>query len=95
MAMTITEKILAKHAGCDQVTPGQIINTKVDIVLANDITAPIAIEQFRKSGAKKVFNRDRVALVPDHFVPNKDINSAMQVRILRDFAKEQELSLFF
>ena len=88
MKMTITEKILAAHCGKDAVTPGELINCKVDIVLANDITAPIAIKEFRKAGAKKVFDKDRIALVPDHFAPNKDIQSAEQTKMLREFAKE-------
>lgn len=95
MGMTITEKILADHAGLAAVAPGQLINCKVDIALANDITAPIAIKEFKKAGAVKVFDKDRVALVPDHFAPNKDIESAQQVKMLRDFAAEQGLSLFW
>ncbi len=95
MGMTLTEKILAAHAGRDTVVPGEIINARVDIALGNDITAPIAIDQFRKSGAKSVFDKDRVVLVPDHFVPNKDINSAMQAKVLRDFAREQNLTHYF
>ncbi len=95
MGMTLTEKILAAHAGTDRVKPGDLINARVDIALGNDITAPIAIEKFKKSGAGKVFDKDRVILVPDHFVPNKDIQSAMQVKILRDFAHEQALTYFF
>jgi 3-isopropylmalate/(R)-2-methylmalate dehydratase large subunit len=95
MGMTLTEKILAVHAGTDQVKPGDLINARVDIALGNDITAPIAIEEFKKSGAVTVFDKDRVILVPDHFVPNKDIKSAMQAKILRDFAKEQGLTYFF
>ncbi len=95
MGMTLTEKILADHAGLDRVTPGQLISARVDIALANDITAPIAIDGFRKSGATRVFDRDRVVLVPDHFVPTKDIASAMQAKVLRDFAREQELTHFF
>ncbi|MDM8524540.1 3-isopropylmalate dehydratase large subunit [Desulfococcaceae bacterium HSG8] len=95
MGMTITEKILAAHAGLERVEPGDLINAKVDIALGNDITAPISINQFRKIGAKKVFDKSRVILVPDHFVPNKDIKSAMQAKMLRDFAKEQELTYFF
>jgi len=94
MGMTITEKILAAHAGAKKVEPGDLINAKVDIALGNDITAPIAIDEFHKSGAKKVFDKDRVILVPDHFVPNKDIKSAMQAKMLREFAKEQELTHF-
>jgi 3-isopropylmalate/(R)-2-methylmalate dehydratase large subunit len=95
MGMTITEKILAAHAGLEQTEPGDLINAKVDIALANDITAPISIKEFYESGAKKVFDKARVILVPDHFVPNKDINSAMQAKTLRDFVAEQELEYFF
>lgn len=95
MGSTITEKILANHVGRDSVTPGEIIMAKTDIVLANDITAPIAISEFKKTGIKKVFDNKKVVLVPDHFTPNKDIQSAAQVKILRDFAKEQDLTYFF
>jgi len=95
MGMTITEKILAGHAGLDIVRPGDLINAKIDVALGNDITAPIAIKQFYKSGAKQVFDKSRVVLVPDHFVPNKDIKSAMQAKVLRDFAREQGLTYFF
>ena len=93
--MTITEKILAKHAGKRRVVPGDLIEAKVDIALGNDITAPIAIDRFRKAGAKKVFNRKKVVLVPDHFTPNKDIESATQCKILKEFAIEQKLSHYF
>ncbi len=93
--MTITEKILAAHAGREKVEPGELITARVDIALANDITAPIAIKKFRESGAKKVFNKDSVALVPDHFAPNKDIESAEQCKMLRDFAREQNLTHYF
>ena len=92
---TITEKILAAHAGLAVVEPGQLIQARVDLILANDITAPMAIEVFRKAGAQKVFDRRKVALVPDHFVPNKDIAAAEQVRLMREFAREQQLTLFF
>ncbi|AOY60173.1 MULTISPECIES: 3-isopropylmalate dehydratase large subunit [Desulfococcus] len=95
MGMTITEKILAAHAGVSKVSPGDLIMARVDVALGNDITAPIAIKAFRESGAKKVFDKDRVILVPDHFVPNKDIASAMQVKLVREFAREQELTWFF
>ena len=93
--MTTVEKILAKHAGLDSVTPGQLIEAQVDLVLANDITAPIAIREFREAGAKKVFDREKIVLVPDHFTPNKDIASAEQCRILREFAAEQNLKYYF
>jgi 3-isopropylmalate/(R)-2-methylmalate dehydratase large subunit len=95
MGMTITEKILADHAGLDSVKPGDLINCKVDIALANDITAPIAIKEFRRVGAKKVFDKDKVVLVPDHFAPAKDIASANQIKLLTDFAREQELTNFW
>jgi 3-isopropylmalate/(R)-2-methylmalate dehydratase large subunit len=90
--MTITEKILARHAGLKEVHPGELINARVDIALGNDITAPIAIDAFRKARARKVFNRKRVVLVPDHFTPNKDIKSATQSKILKEFAIEQRLT---
>ena len=95
MGMTITEKILARHAGLDRVRPGELINARIDIALGNDITAPLAIEQFYKSGAQVVFDKSRVVLIPDHFVPNKDIKSALQAKTLRDFAHEQDLLYFF
>ncbi|MDF1552197.1 MAG: 3-isopropylmalate dehydratase large subunit [Deferrisomatales bacterium] len=93
--MTITEKILAAHAGLDEVEPGQIVSVKVDIALGNDITAPIAIREFKKTGATRVFDKHRVALVPDHFAPNKDIASAEQCKVLRDFAREQDLEHYW
>ena len=93
--MTITEKILAKHAGKRRVVPGELIEARVDIALGNDITAPIAIDRFRKAGAKRVFNRKKVVLVPDHFTPNKDIESATQCKILKEFAIEQRLSHYY
>jgi len=95
MPMTITEKILAEHAGLKQVNPGQLINAKVDVALGNDITAPIAIEQFRRAGAKRVFDKAKVVLVPDHFAPNKDIKSAEQCKIMREFAREQKLTHYY
>lgn len=95
MGMTITEKILASHAGKKGVSPGDLIMSKVDIALGNDITAPLSIEEFKKIGAKKVFNKDKVVLVPDHFAPNKDIKSAQQVRILKNFAKDYKITNYF
>ncbi|APC09463.1 3-isopropylmalate dehydratase large subunit [Neomoorella thermoacetica] len=95
MGMTITEKILAAHAGLKAVEPGQLINAKVDLALGNDITAPLAIQEFKKLGVKKVFDPERVVLVPDHFTPAKDIKSAEQAKILRDFAREQGLTHYF
>ena len=95
MPMTITEKILAAHAGRQRVSPGELINARVDLTLGNDITAPVAIREFEKIGVTGVFDRERVALVPDHFTPNKDIKSAEQVAILREFAKKHDLPNFF
>ena len=86
--MTISEKILAEHAGLREVEPGQLINARVDLVLGNDITAPIAIEEMRRVGATKVFDPAKIVMVPDHFVPNKDIKSAQQCQLMREFAKE-------
>ncbi|NWF92533.1 MAG: 3-isopropylmalate dehydratase large subunit [Syntrophaceae bacterium] len=93
--MTITEKILAAHTGKKYVSPGDLIDARVDLALGNDITAPLAIEAFERIGAKKVFHRDRVVLVPDHFTPAKDILSAEQCQVLRRFAKAHRLSHFF
>jgi 3-isopropylmalate/(R)-2-methylmalate dehydratase large subunit len=92
--MTLAEKILAAHCGRKKVAPGELINVKVDLVLANDITAPIAIKEFRRIGVKKVFDRKKIVMVPDHFVPNKDILSAEQAKLMRDFALEQGLVHF-
>jgi 3-isopropylmalate/(R)-2-methylmalate dehydratase large subunit len=92
--MTITEKILARKSGKKSVQPGEFIVAKVDLVLANDITAPLAIQEFKrlKTG---VFDKDKIAIVPDHFTPNKDIKSAEQSKILREFAQEYELKNYF
>ncbi|PPD57801.1 3-isopropylmalate dehydratase large subunit [Dehalogenimonas etheniformans] len=92
--MNLAEKILASHSGKDHVVPGEFISAKVDVVLANDITAPIAIREFKKLGVEKVFDPKKIVLVPDHFVPNKDIASAEQAKILRDFARSQEVNFF-
>lgn len=86
--MNLSEKILAAHAGKKTLSPGEFINPKVDVILANDITAPIAIREFRRIGVKKVFDPKKIVLVADHFVPNKDIASAEQTKIMREFAKE-------
>ncbi len=93
--MTITEKILAAHSGKKRVSPGELLNVRIDLALGNDITAPLAIRAFKEIGAKRVFHRDRVVLVPDHFTPAKDIPSAEQCKILREFAKAQGLTHFF
>jgi len=93
--MTITEKILAAHSAKKGVSPGELLDVRIDLALANDITAPLAIKAFKEIGAKRVFDRDRVVLVPDHFTPAKDILSAEQCKILRNFAKVQRLTHFF
>lgn len=95
MAQTISQKILAKHAGKKAVEPGQLINCKVDLVLGNDITAPPAIKEFEKIGVKKVFDQKKIYLVPDHFTPAKDIKSAEQVKMMRHFAKKYGIVNFF
>ncbi|MCX7991591.1 MAG: 3-isopropylmalate dehydratase large subunit [Proteobacteria bacterium] len=95
MGMTITEKILADHAGKKEVVAGELIMAKVDLCLANDVTAPIAIKEFEKTGLNKVFDNERIALVPDHFTPNKDINSAEQAKLLRDFARKYNIKHYF
>jgi len=92
--LTLAEKILAAHCGKKRVSPGELISVRVDLVLSNDITAPIAIKEFRRIGVKKVFDPAKVVMVPDHFVPNKDIASAEQAKMMRDFALEQGLVYF-
>jgi 3-isopropylmalate/(R)-2-methylmalate dehydratase large subunit len=86
---------LADHAGKPEVIPEELVEVRIDFALGNDITAPLAIEAFRRAGAKKVFDRERISLVPDHFVPNKDIASAIQARMMSDFAKEFDLPYYF
>ncbi len=95
MPMTITEKILAAHAGKSEVHPGELIEVRVDLALANDITAPLAIRVFQRMGADRVFDPEKVALIQDHFVPNKDIDSAEQARVTREFSREQGLKHFY
>jgi 3-isopropylmalate/(R)-2-methylmalate dehydratase large subunit len=95
MGMTISEKILAAHAGVAVVQPGEIINAKLDIVMANDVTGPVAITEFARIGRDKVFDPDKVVLVPDHFTPNKDIASAELAKRLREFAREQKLTHYW
>jgi 3-isopropylmalate/(R)-2-methylmalate dehydratase large subunit len=92
---TITEKILMAHAGLKKVSAGQLINAKVDIALGNDVTAPIAINEFIKAGGKKVFNKNKIALVLDHFTPNKDISSAQQCKKVREFALKHKITHFY
>lgn len=93
--MTMAEKILAAHAGLEEVVPGQLIECNLDLVLSNDVTAPIAIKEFKKIGVEKVFGPTKIALVPDHYVPNKDIKSAEQAKMTRDFAREQGITHYY
>lgn len=95
MGMTMSQKILAYHAGLPSVKAGQLINAKLDMVLANDITAPVAINEFNKAGATCVACRDKISLVMDHFTPNKDIKAAQQCKTVREFAKAQNIPNFF
>lgn len=95
MGMTMTQKILAAHAGLKEVTAGQLIEAQLDLVLGNDITTPVAIKEFQKIGVDKVFDKEKVVIVPDHFVPNKDIKSAEQCKFIREFARSKEIVNFF
>lgn len=93
--MSIAEKILAAHAGLDEVSPGQLVECDLDLVLSNDVTTPIAIKTFNEIGVGKVFDPTRVLIVPDHYTPNKDINSAKQAKAARDFAREQGITHYW
>lgn len=95
MSMTMTQKILASHAGLESVTAGQLISASLDIVLGNDITTPVAVNEFKKAGFTDVFDKDRIAIVLDHFVPNKDIKAAAQSKQCREFACEHCVSHFY
>ena len=95
MGMTMTQKILAAHAGLPEVKAGQLIEAKLDLCLGNDITAPVAVNEFERCGACGVFDKSRVALVMDHFTPNKDIKAAEQVKRVREFANKYDVENFF
>jgi len=95
MGMTMTQKILAKHAGLDFVEPGQLIEADLDLVLGNDVTGPPAIDEFQKTCVCKVFDKDKITLVPDHFTPNKDIKSAQNSKQMREFAKDQGITHYY
>ncbi|NJD02976.1 MAG: 3-isopropylmalate dehydratase large subunit [Ruminiclostridium sp.] len=95
MGMTMTQKILADHAGLENVKAGQLIKAKLDLVLGNDITTPVAVKEFRKIGVSKVFDKNKIAIVPDHFTPNKDIKSAEQVKFIKEFAREMGIVNYF
>ena len=95
MAMTMTQKILAAGAGVDSVRAGDLITCNLDVVLGNDITSPVAIKEFEKMGAKEVFDREKVVIVPDHFTPNKDIKAAEQCKFVREFALSKGIKNYF
>ena len=95
MGMTMTQKILAAHAGLESVQAGQLIMADLDLVLANDITGPVAIHEVEKLNKKTVFDKDKIALVPDHFTPNKDIKSAEHCKCVREYAKEHDITNYF
>ena len=95
MGMTMTQKILASHAGLDKISAGDLIEAKLDIVLGNDVTTPPAIKVFEEMGAQKVYDKDRICLVPDHFTPNKDIKSAELSKCMRCFAAEQDIRHYY
>lgn len=95
MGMTVSQKILAAHAGKEFVAPGELVNCKLDVVLGNDVTAPVAIAEFDKLGMEQVFDQEKIVLVPDHFTPNKDIKSAEQSKIMRDFARKLGIKHYF
>nr|WP_330369267.1 aconitase family protein [Cellulosilyticum lentocellum] len=95
MGMTMTQKILAHHAGLKEVVAGQLIEANLDLVLGNDITSPVAVNEFNKIGCDCVFDKNKVAIVPDHFTPNKDIKAAEQCKFIREFAKDKEIKNYF
>jgi 3-isopropylmalate/(R)-2-methylmalate dehydratase large subunit len=95
MGMTMTQKILAAHAGLESVKAGQLIEAKLDLVLGNDVTTPVAIKEFAKIGVDKVFDKEKVTIVPDHFTPNKDIKSAEHCKMVREFAHAKEVKNYF
>ena len=95
MGMTMTQKILAAAAGLEKVEAGQLIEASLDLVLGNDITSPVAIKEMDKMKARGVFDKDKIALVPDHFVPNKDIKSAEHCKCVREFAHKNQITNYF
>ena len=93
--MTMTQKILATHAGLEKVQAGQLILANLDLVLGNDITSPVAIKEFAKLNKENVFDKDKITMVMDHFAPNKDIKAAEQCKMCRDFCGEKEVTHFY
>ena len=95
MGMTITEKILAAHSGRDSVLPGEIVNAKIDLIVAHDVTTPPAVQMLKKLGINKVFDPTKIVVTPDHFVPNKDIKSAELAKQLREWREEQGITRYY
>ena len=95
MGKTIAEKIIADHAGLESVVPGQIVTVPVDIAMANELSAALSIKELNKWGVNKVYDPDKICLVPDHFTPNKDINAAGITKIVRDFANKHDVKYYF
>ena len=95
MSMTMTQKILAKHAGLESVVAGQLIEAKLDMVLGNDVTSPVAINEMTKFGKNSVFDKTKISLVMDHFTPNKDIQSAQNCKQVREFAKKYDITHYY
>ena len=95
MGMTMSQKILAAHAGLDHVVAGQLIKAKLDLVHGNDVTTPVAINEFEKSGFTSVFDKTKVAMIMDHFTPNKDIKTAMMVKQVREFADQHDVLHYY
>lgn len=95
MGMTMTQKILAAHAGLNKVAAGQLIKAKLDMVLGNDVTTPVAVKEFEKTGRDRVFDTSKISIVPDHFAPNKDIRSAENCKLIREFAKQYKIENYF
>jgi len=89
--LNLAENILAAHSGKDKISPGEFINVRVDLVFSNDITAPLAIKEFQRLGINKVYDPKKIVMVPDHFCPNKDILSAEQAKLMREFARQYDL----
>ena len=95
MSMTMSQKILAAHAGLDSVVPGQLIEADLDLVLGNDITSPVAIKAMESMEKQGVFDKDKIALVMDHFIPNKDIKSAEHCKCVREFARRFDVTHYY
>jgi 3-isopropylmalate/(R)-2-methylmalate dehydratase large subunit len=93
--MTITEKIMAAHAGVERVNPGELISARIDIVMGHDLSTPLSIHEMERIGAAKVFDREKIVLIPDHFTPNKDVRAAENCKLMREFARQQGISHYY